>query len=72
MNGAPFSFAAFLALSFAKSEAPDYARVGCNDLGRIQELQWAGITPERIQACGLGEAYASGHISLSELLSRLG
>lgn len=72
MDGAPLSFAAFLALSFARSEAPDYARVGCTDLERIQELQQAGITPERMQACELGKAYADGHLSLAELLARLG
>lgn len=69
MDGAPFSFAAFLALSFAKSEALAYARAGCTDLGRIQDLQRAGITPEHLQACGLGEAYSDGQISLPTLLS---
>lgn len=73
MDVAPLNFAAFLALSFAKSEAPDYARVGCTDLNRIQELQWAGITPEHMLACGrsLGEAYSQGVISLTDLLSVL-
>ncbi|MGV3658971.1 MAG: hypothetical protein ACO1TE_02270 [Prosthecobacter sp.] len=73
MNGASLNFAALLALSFAKSEAPAYAQAGCTDLMRIQELQWAGITPEHMLACGrsLGEAYSEGVISLTELLSVL-
>lgn len=73
MDVAPLNFAALLALSFAKCEAPDYARAGCTDLHRIQELQGAGITPEHMLACGrsLGEAYSEGVISLAELLSVL-
>lgn len=73
MDVAHLNFAALLALSFAKCEASDYARVGCTDLRRIQELQWAGITPEHMLACGrsLGEAYSEGALSLAELLSVL-
>lgn len=73
MDVGHLNFAALLALSFAKCEAPDYARAGCTDLRRIQELQWAGITPEQMLSCGrsLGEAYSEGVISLTELLSML-
>lgn len=73
MDVAPLNFAAFLALSFAKCEAPDYARVGCTDLNRIQALQQAGITPEHLLACGrtLGTAYSAGDVSLTELMSVL-
>lgn len=73
MDVAHLNFAALLALSFAKCEAPAYAQAGCTDLHRIQELQWAGITPEHMLACGtsLGQAYSQGDLSLTELLSIL-
>ncbi len=69
MDGAPFNFAAFLALSFARSEALAYARAGCPDLGHILDLQRAGITPDHLLATGLGPAYADGRVSLPQLLS---
>lgn len=69
MDGAPFNFAAFLALSFARSEALAYARAGCPDLGHILHLQRAGITPDHLLATGLGRAYTEGRVSLPQLLS---
>lgn len=59
----------WIALKFTESKALAYIAADCTDPQRTLDLQMAGITAEQMAACGMGQEYSAGTISVAELLT---